>query len=219
MNMQAFDLQPELASPSLGFAVAAMVVVAMWLAVIVILGSEGVFHARQDRVPLATITAMLLPPAIFLLILATQPEVRQNVLAIDPIWLTAMQGLRILGAVFLVAHAFGHLPWLFAYTAGWGDVLVALLAPIVVARLAADRGYLLSRGYFWFHILGMLDFIGAVGSGLLSRGTIPLLGMSESTAALGQFPLLLIPCFAVPLWICLHIAAFAQIRRGRRAKW
>ena len=55
-------------------------------------------------------------------------------------------------------------------------------------------------------------FVGAIGSGLAARYTLT---EGVSTTALAQFPLLLIPAFAVPLWICLHIAAFVQIRAAR----
>ncbi|PWG61848.1 hypothetical protein DEM34_14675 [Spiribacter halobius] len=140
----------------------------------------------------------------------------EAVLAIHPVWLAAVHGLRILGAGFLFVYAFGHLPGLFAHTAGWGDVLVAVLAPFVAARLALDPHFLRSSWHLGFHALGLLDFAGAVLSGLIARGTLPLLGLSESTAALGALPLALIPCFAVPLWICLHIAAIVQIRDARR---
>ncbi|QPC42773.1 hypothetical protein HW532_08730 [Kaustia mangrovi] len=202
--------------PGAGFIGGAGLVVLLWLGAVVVLGGAGAFQAEAGEPPLATLTALVLPPLAFLLLLRV-PGILSSVLAVDPIWLTAMQGLRILGVGFLFVYAFGHLPGLFAHIAGWGDLLVAALAPVVVARLAADRGFLRSPMYFGFHVLGLLDFVGAVGAGLVARGTIPLLGMSESTSALGQLPLLMIPCFAVPLWICFHIAAFAQIGASRRA--
>lgn len=204
-------------APRRAFVATVCLAVLAWLWLILALGVNGIFHAPEGEPPIATLTALLVPPLFFLLLLRI-PSFRAEILAIDPVWLTAMQGLRILGAGFLFVYAFGHLPGLFAYMAGWGDVLVAALAPLVVARLAADRAFLRSRWYAGFHVLGLLDFVGAVGSGLIARGTIPILGYSESTAALGQLPLLLIPCFAVPLWICLHIAAFVQIYESYRAQ-
>jgi hypothetical protein len=195
---------------------AALVAVISWFALIASLGSVGAFRAPAQAPPIATLTALLLPPLLFLMLLRLA-GIRAWVLALDPVWLTAMQGLRMLGAGFLFVYAFGHLPALFAHTAGWGDVLVAFLAPIVVARLASDQAFIRSSWYGGFHALGLLDFVGAVGSGLVARGTVPVLEAPESTAALGQMPLLLVPCFAVPLWICLHIAAFAQIREAHRA--
>lgn len=197
------------------FVIIALLTVVAWLLIILLLGSAGMFHAEGSKPPVATLAALLVPPLI-LLMLARVPRIRAQFLAIDPIWLTAMQGLRILGAGFLFVYAFGHLPALFAHMAGWGDIVVAALAPLVCARLAADRSFTRSRWYAGFHTIGLLDFVGAVGSGLVARGTLPILGLSESTAALGQFPLLVIPCFAVPLWICLHTIAFIQIRESCR---
>lgn len=199
-----------------GMLALAAAVTVTWLAAVVALGSRGVFNAAPDAPPVATLAAIMLPPALFLGLLRVA-RIRQAVLRIDPVWLAAVHGLRILGAGFLFVYAFGHLPELFAHTAGWGDVLVAALAPFVAARLAADPRFLRSSWHLGFHVLGLADFAGAVLSGLIARGTLPLLGLSESTAALGALPLALIPCFAVPLWICLHIAAILRIREARRA--
>ncbi|HVL73990.1 MAG TPA: hypothetical protein VM434_19120, partial [Beijerinckiaceae bacterium] len=199
--------------PTGGFALGAALCVAAWLGLVILLGRSGAFHVPTGRLPIPVLTAMLLPPAVFLLLLRL-PEFRSQVLAIDPVWLAAVQGLRILGAGFLFVYAFGHLSGIFAHPAGWGDVLVALLAPIAATRLARDPNFLRSAWLWRFHALGLLDFVGAIGSGLLARALAA--PGAEPTAALAQFPLLLIPCFAVPLWICLHLAAFAQIREARR---
>jgi hypothetical protein len=179
-------------------------------------GRFGHFNAGMDQPPIATLTALVGPPLMFLALLRLK-GVREEVLKINPIWITAMQGLRILGGGFLFVYAFGHLPALFAFVAGYGDIIVALLAPIVTAKLAMNRGFLKSRSLERFHYLGLLDFVGAVGSGLIARGTIPLLENPEPTTALAQLPLLLVPCFAVPLWICFHIVALMQIFDARRA--
>lgn len=199
------------------FALVALLVVPLWLFIIVSLGTSGAFRAAPGTIPTAMLLAISIPVVAFLLLVQV-PAIRARVLAISPVWLAAVHGLRILGAGFLFVYAFGHLPALFALMAGWGDVLVALLAPFVAARLARDPQFLGSAWTWRFHALGMLDFVGAIGSGLVSRMSAELSG-GVSTAALGQFPLLIIPGFAVPLWICLHIAAFMQIRHARRSNW
>lgn len=130
-------------------------------------------------------------------------------------WLAAVQGLRVVGAGFLFLWAFGHLPPLFALPAGWGDVLVGVLAPFVAVRLARDPGFLTSTSCWRFHALGTVDFVGAIGTGILARGTFPALSGPATTGVLGELPLVMIPGFAVPLWICLHLAAFAQIAHAR----
>jgi hypothetical protein len=191
------------------------VVVATWFTLIAVLGADGAFQEPPDKPPLAILAALALPPVLFLILLRTAPEFRRQILAIDPVWLTSVQGLRILGGGFLLLYAYGLLPGLFAHPAGWGDMTVAVLAPFVATRLARDPSFLVSPWYWRFHVLGMLDFVGAVGSGLLARGTWPNLTGGATTTMLGDLPLVLIPAFAVPLWICLHLTAFTQIRAAR----
>lgn len=223
MNTSTANLHPAWGTPrppaagsSPSFLVGAALFVFAWLSVIITLAAQGVFHAPPQTPPLAILGAIGLPPLVFALLLRYVDAFRRQILAIDPVWLTAVQGLRIVGGAFLFLAAFGHLPNLFAMPAGWGDVLVAVLAPFVTARLARDRTFLTSPWFRRFHFLGMLDFVGAIGSGLLARGTFPALAGPVTTTALGELPLIVIPGFAVPLWICLHLAVFAQIREAGR---
>ncbi len=201
---------------STSFIVASVAVTTLWLGTIVALGASGVFHVPAGSLPLPTLAAIVIPPAVFLALLRASAWVRGQVLAIDPVWLVAVHGLRILGAGFLVAYALGALPGIFAHTAGWGDILVAFLAPFAAVVLARNAAFLRSKWLWRFHFLGLLDFVGAVGSGLVARRLLNAGHDLPTTEALSQFPLLLIPCFAVPLWICLHLAAFYQIRWARR---
>ena len=53
---------------------------------------------------------------------------------------------------------------------------------------------------------------------MLARGTFPALVEGATTQAMGALPLILVPAFAVPLWICLHIAAFVQIAEARKGR-
>lgn len=216
MNSSLSPTWQTLDSPRVSTQLILLAVVSAWFLLIVLAGRFGHFNAAMGEPPIATLAALVGPPLLFLLLLRLR-SVREEVLKINPIWITAMQGLRILGGGFLFVYAFGHLPGLFAFTAGYGDIIVALLAPVVTAKLAMNRGFLKSRWLERFHYLGLLDFVGAVGSGLIARGTIPLIENPESTTALGQLPLVLVPCFAVPLWICFHIVALMQIFDARRA--
>jgi hypothetical protein len=203
--------------PSTGFLVAVAILVPIWFAASATIASSGAFLAGPAEPPLALLAAIAVPPILFLLLFNLVEPFRREILSIDPVWLTAVQGLRMIGAGFLFLYTFGHLPGLFAHPAGWGDMLVAALASFIAARLARDPGFLRSRALWRFHALGMLDFAGAVGTGVLAGGTFPsLVEGGISTSPLVELPLALIPGFAVPLWICLHLAAFAQIRAARR---
>lgn len=205
-------------APSAAFVASAFALAAAWLSLVLALASAGVFQAPPQSPPVAILLAIGLPPAVFVLFVRSLPALRRQVLSIDPVWLAAVQGLRAVGAGFLFLYAFGVLPALFAHPAGWGDLIVALLAPFVAVRLARDPSFLASAWHWRFHALGVLDFAGALGSGLLARGTFPALVEGATTSPLGDLPLVLIPAFAVPLWICLHVSAFVHIRAAREPK-
>lgn len=209
------ETHPARSLPSGGLAAVAILVV-VWLVAVVLLARAGVFHAAPDEPPIAILLAIVGPPLLFLLAVRLFPQVRGFVLGIDPVWLTAIQGLRVLGGSFLLLYAVGALPGLFAHPAGWGDMLVGFLAPFAAARLARDPGFLASKTLWRFHLLGLADFVAAVGTGVLARGGFPALTGEITSNGLGLLPLVLIPGFAVPLWICLHAAAMLQIRAARR---
>lgn len=191
------------------------VIVILWFSLILALGARGDFTGPPDQPPIPVAIAVLLPPLLFLGLMRVSSSFRRQILAINPVWIAAVMGLRILGAAFLVLYAFGHLPGLFAHPAGWGDMTVAVLAPFMAARLSRDPSFLASPWYWRYHVLGMLDFVSAVGTAIVARSAaLDLNGVVGMT--LGSLPLVLIPAFAVPLWICFHLIAFAQIREARR---
>lgn len=121
--------------PDPSFILAVVGIILCWLCFIIFLGNQGAFHADEGSPPLATLTAFAGPPILFLFA-QRNSYIGAQTLKIGPIWVVAAHGLRILGAGFLFVSAFGHLPYVFAFFVGWGDVLVAFLAPFVVARLA-----------------------------------------------------------------------------------
>lgn len=205
--------------PSAAFIASSAIIIPIWFVASATMAANGAFVAKPPAPPIALLAAIAAPPILFLLLFNLVEPFRREILSIDPVWLTSVQGLRMIGAGFLFLYAFGHLPGLFAHPAGWGDMLVAALAPFIAARLARDPTFLRSPALWRFHALGMLDFAGAVGTGVLTGGTFPsLVEGGISTSPLAMLPLALIPGFAVPLWICLHLAAFAQIRVARRAE-
>jgi hypothetical protein len=139
-------------------------------------------------------------------------------LAIDLRWLTAIQGWRVLGAMFPVVYAFGLLPGLFAWPAGLGDAAVGLAALFVLLAMLREVPNW-RRRVLWLNIAGLLDFAGAIGTGVLaSNSALGLLADGGTYASMGALPLSLVPTFAVPLWIIFHMTSLLQLRRmGMRA--
>jgi hypothetical protein len=143
-------------------------------------------------------------------------RLRDFALAIDLRWLTAIQGWRVIGVMFLAIYAYGLLPGLFAWPAGLGDAAVGLAAPFVL--LAMLRGAPdWRRRVAWLNIAGHLDFAAAPGIGVLtSNSALGLLADGARSASLAELPLSLVPAIAVPLWTIFHMISLLRLRRKLR---
>ena len=70
----------------------------------------------------------------------------------------------------------------------------------------------------WLNVAGLIDFAGALGTGVLTSNTaLGLLADGVPRASLGTLPLSLVPTFAVPLWTVFHLISLIQLRRRHRA--
>jgi hypothetical protein len=125
-----------------------------------------------------------------------------------PVRLALPHTLRVVGVLFLIAMAQGHLPAAFALPAGLGDIAIGVAAPFVARQLARDTGH---TGAVRFNVLGILDLIVA---GIIGFLLLELVEVTPSTAPLFLLPLALIPTAAVPLAIALHIVSLRQVRGG-----
>ena len=156
----------------------------------------------------------VIPPALVGLALAFFPALRRAIAAVPLPALIAIQLYRAVGAIFLILLAQEQLPSHFALPAGWGDIAIGLAAPLVA--LALLRGVRGARGLgaAW-NVLGLLDLVVAVGmgTGYLAPLLTDAAGRLPSAAAMGVFPMILVPTFAVPVSVLLHLLALAQLRR------
>src|SRR5262245_20779478 len=97
-----------------------------------------------------------------------------------------------------------------------GDMASGMRAPWVVVALSDRPGVAASQGFVTWNLLGLLDFVVAVGTGVLISSTAIGLGGAITTNPMGILPLVLIPCYLVPLFSMLHLTAIFQARQ--RAK-
>jgi hypothetical protein len=127
---------------------------------------------------------------------------------IAPIKVWALNVLTRLfaGAYFLVLCERGQLPCGFARSAGWGDIVVAVLALGVVGAIRAEFAKMLLL--IW-NTIGLIDIIVVVFSALR-------FGLKDwqSMHALRELPLSLLPMFLVPLIIASHVLIFARLARA-----
>ncbi len=160
----------------------------------------------------------IVPATVVLLALAVSPSVRR---AINTVSLPALHGVqvyRIAGMLFLFLLARGQVPAHFALPAGWGDIAVGVTALPVAFALA--RGARNSRALaIGWNLLGLLDLVVAVGmgTGVLAPFLAPELGARvPAVAAMGVFPMILIPTLAVPVSVMLHAIGLTRLLRAAR---
>src|SRR5215212_2568948 len=181
-----------------------------WLVLSGLLAGAGVYSLDPGEVVpwlLVVFTATLIA-----LLLATRIPLVSRILADPgtPARLALPHTLRVVGVVFLIVMAQGHLPAAFALPAGLGDIAIGVAAPFVARRLARGTG---RAGAVRFNVLGILDLIVAGIMGFLLVG---LVEVTPSTAPLTLLPLALILTVPVPLAVALHIVS---LRRLRTSAW
>jgi hypothetical protein len=187
-----------------------------WLATVWWLAVAGAFRPRPG-VPALPI-AIFLPLLIGLPLLVRSKRIGALLDATPASWLIGLQVYRVFGGIFLVAWSRGGISGTFALPAGMGDVLVGLLALPVAYLLRAG-----APGARWWaiawNVLGLVDFAIAIGIGISSApGPLQVIVPDRPNALLGTFPTVMIPAFAVPSSILLHVLSLRQLLRGRHPK-
>src|SRR5436190_7826209 len=94
--------------------------------------------------------------------------------------------------------------------AGWGDMIVAFLALVVVVLMWAPFAKALLL--IW-NSIGLIDIIFVVFSALRFG-----LKDRQSMHALRELPFSLLPTFLVPLIIASHVLIFVRLGRGEQAR-
>ena len=121
-------------------------------------------------------------------------------------------------AAFLVLASLGRLGGPFPFSAGWGDIIVGVLA-IPVAMLATRVAANDLRIVAW-NVLGVLDLVVAVTLGIGSTNGSPLqfVHAGVGSAAMASLPWSLVPTVLVPLFLVGHGIVFAHVRAASVAR-
>jgi hypothetical protein len=100
------------------------------------------------------------------------------------------------------------LPCAFATPAGWGDIVIGVLA---VAWVSSMRPTQFAKAFLLaWNTLGLIDIVFVVASALR-------FGLQDwqSMHALRELPLSLLPTFLVPLIVAAHVLIFVRLPRAR----
>ncbi len=188
----------------------------IWLAGTTALAAAGIYlPASREAIPLVGIPLVIglaagwiatttLPS---LRALIDQPTTQETLMTLQ-VW-------RVAGFSFLTLHTLGQLPPLFALPAGLGDIAVGLAAPFVARRLHQPGGRSLALAW---NVVGLLDLVVAVSLGIMTApGVLQVFNTDPSSVAITAFPMALVPTFAVPLSMVLHINSFRYLFGARTA--
>jgi hypothetical protein len=192
-------------------------VAGLWIGFAIALATTGIYAATATPVPVVGIMVVL--PLIMTGVAALlSGGVRETLLALPVRLLLGLNALRILpGAFILLLASQGKLSGPFPQSAGWGDIIVGVIAiPLMLAgvrNFAGSRGALLA-----WNILGTLDLLEAVALGVLSAPGSPLqiYGGAVGSTAMWSLPWSTIPTLLVPFYFVTHGIIFAQMARARQ---
>ena len=193
------------------FSAALATVLFGWLWLAGVLGAGGVFQASTSRWFPAAGLGIAFATVAGAVLLSRSASLNAVLNAVPLPWLVGIQLYRIVGFIFLVLYGSGQLPGEFAIPAGMGDVLIGLTAPVVAYGLYRGFQWSQRAAIFW-NVAGIVDLAVAVGTGFLSSpGPLHVLAVDNPNHLITAFPLILIPLFAVPLSIVLHVAAVKRL--------
>lgn len=189
------------------------VVLAIWFALVFLLGASRGFVRPPGTPPLPILIGVMAPIIVFLAAFWVLGAFRNFVLTLDLHLVTGIQAWRFAGLGFLALYAHRVLPGLFAWPAGLGDIAIGVTAPWVALTLIRRPGFATSQLFVVWNLLGIMDLVVAVSTGALSSGLAVGVAGEVTTAPMAQLPLVLIPAYFVPLFVMLHLAALFQARR------
>ena len=181
--------------------------VGAWFAISLTASALHLYRTGAGQPPLPLGLAAITPIIVFLVWFSRSPVFREFALSLNPRVLTLVQSWRIAGFVFLVLASYGVLPRLFALPAGWGDITIGITAWFVALKLATAEH---RRSFLIWQSLGIADLVTAVTLGTLASTIDP---RGVPTSPMTVLPLSLIPTFAVPLMLILHVICIAQAMR------
>ena len=192
-------------------------VAGLWIGLAIALGTTGIYAATATPVPVVGVMVAL--PLVAIGAAASLfGGVRETLLALPVTLLLGLNALRILpGAFILLLASQGKLSGPFPQSAGWGDIIVGVVA-IPLMLVAARNSVGSRRALLAWNILGTFDLAEAVALGVLSAPGSPLqiYGGAVGSSAMWSLPWSSIPTLLVPFYFITHGIIFARLLQGER---
>jgi hypothetical protein len=190
-------------SPSSSFPRWLSLFMLAWLAFALLVGATG----RLAAIPFPGPQMVLVGLTVLSIFLGTRlSSVRAWIDAVPLRVLVGAHVVRLVGSVFLVLAARGLLSPVFAERAGWGDIVSAIGALVLV--LSGDPRTPRHRAlYLIWNTFGLLDFVNVV----ITAAWIGVSGVQPGLVPLVHLPLSLLPTFFVPILFASHVFVFRRL--------
>lgn len=173
-----------------------------------ILSWNGIFSV--NTLPPRVILFTTLPLILFFILVISRLEIYkiflQNVKLES---LVKVHVFRLIGVFFLILYFYDAIPKNFAFVAGFGDILTAILSIFVAKIIILKKTYAKKLTIFW-NLFGILDIFSVLIAAVITTKLSIETG-SQSVLALTFFPFCLIPAFAAATIIFLHISTFRKL--------
>jgi hypothetical protein len=184
------------------FSVRVVIILLSWCLSAALLGVLGVIASLHPPLPQLILLGLV---ALLLIAYRLSTEFRRWLFSVPLEWLVSVHLVRFVGFYFLWLYEHRRLPFAFAVLGGWGDIVVATLALVLLVLRPRSR-----MPYQAWNTLGLADILFVVGT-----ATRLAIADPASMAALLRFPLSLLPTFIVPLIIFTHVVIFLRLKSDR----
>ena len=178
------------------------IILLIWCVSAVLFGASGVIASLHPPFPQVILFSLV---ALLLIAYGFSSEFRLWISSVPLEWLVSVHLVRFVGFYFLWLYEHRQLPFAFAVLGGWGDIVVATFALVLLLARPASRAI-----YQVWNTLGLADILFVV-----STATRLALADPASMATLLRFPLSLLPTFIVPLIIFTHVVIFLRLKGER----
>jgi len=179
----------------------------IWYALAIFAGGSGLTLRMVPPLPQIILFGLVV---LLLLLYWLSQSFRKWVLSVNIKLLIAVHLIRFVGFYFLFLYSRGQLPYDFAVLGGWGDIIVATAALLVIllAPSVGKSGWIICL--VW-NLIGLVDILFVIATAARLVIADP-----QSMSELLKLPLSLLPTFLVPIIIFTHIIIFIRLYRARR---
>ena len=178
-----------------------------------IAGKNGLF--QEVSLPPRILLFTTLPYALFLFGIIDKLPISKQIFEKSSINdLISLHIFRLIGSTFIILALYDSLPKSFAFIAGLGDVITAITSIFVVNAIKKVKPYAKNLILVW-NTFGLIDIIiTAVLANILTKISIDTGFMGVDMLA--KFPFSLIPAFAPPTIIFLHVQIYRKLKNFSR---